>query len=224
VRLTGTTDAELRRGPLWDNPRMFRNRSLLYYGLVVIAAALGGYMVARQLHHGPPVLQAGTALPQARPVVAFTLTDHAGQQFDNARLRGAPSLVFFGFTHCPDVCPTTLALMAQLQRDPALQKLRMLFVTVDPDRDDQTTLQHYVDAFGGGLIGLRGDDRNLDALMQSLGAVRSLQPLPGGSYSVDHSATLFFLDGRGELAAVFTPPFQLPQLRGDLTALTQADR
>lgn len=176
-------------------------------------------MVARSLQVGARQLASGTALPQARPVAAFSLTDQDGVAFDNSRLNGAPSLLFFGFTHCPDVCPTTLALMTQLHRDPALQALRMVFVSVDPGRDDALTLRHYVEAFGGGFTAVRGEDAALDPLLQNLGAVRSVQPLAGSDYAVDHSATLFYVDGKGALSAVFTPPFDYARLRTDLLAL-----
>jgi protein SCO1/2 len=198
---------------------MAKNRSAVYIGLLIVAAALAGYMVARSLQVGAPQLASGTALPQARPVAAFSLTDQDGVVFDNSRLAGAPSLLFFGFTHCPDVCPTTLALMTQLHRDPALQALRMVFVTVDPGRDDALTLRHYVEAFGGGFTAVRGEDAALDPLLQNLGAVRSVQPLAGGDYAVDHSATLFYINGKGALSAVFTPPFDHARLRADLLAL-----
>jgi protein SCO1 len=128
-------------------------------------------------------------------------------------------MVFFGFTHCPDVCPTTLALMAQLAREPRLAGLRLVFVTVDPNRDDTLTLASYVQAFGDSITGLRGDDAALDPLLESLGAARSVQQLAGGDYVVDHSATLFFLDAQGRLSAVFTPPFSFPALRDDLASL-----
>ena len=84
------------------------------------------------------------------------------------------------------------------------------------------TLANYVQAFGGAITGLRGDDAALEPLLQSLGAARSVQQLAGGDYVVDHSATLFFVDAEGRLAAVFTPPFAFPTLRDDLTALTPA--
>jgi len=198
---------------------MAKNRSAVYIGLLIVAAALAGYMVARSLQVGARQLASGTALPQARPVAAFSLTDQDGVAFDNSRLNGAPSLLFFGFTHCPDVCPTTLALMTQLHRDPALQALRMVFVSVDPGRDDALTLRHYVEAFGGGFTAVRGEDAALDPLLQNLGAVRSVQPLAGSDYAVDHSATLFYVDGKGALSAVFTPPFDYARLRTDLLAL-----
>ncbi|HMA12845.1 MAG TPA: SCO family protein [Steroidobacteraceae bacterium] len=201
---------------------MSRSRTYLYLGLMILAAAAAGYMVARQLQDDSPALAAGTRLPEPRPVTAFSLQDHQGAAFGNAQLAGRPSLLFFGFTHCPDVCPTTLALMAQLAREPRLAGLHLVFVTVDPHRDDLHTLASYVQAFGGSITGVRGEDAQLEPLLQSLGVARSVQQLAGGEYSVDHSATLFFVDAQGRLAAVFTPPFSFPALRDDLAALVPA--
>ena len=164
-------------------------------------------------------MQNGTALPGGRDVAAFQLQDQDGQPFGNAQLRGAPSLLFFGFTHCPDVCPTTLALMAALQHARAVPDLRIIFVTVDPGRDDTSTLRAYVRAFNDSMIGLRGEDAQLDLLLHSLGAVRALQATPDGSYSVDHSATLYLIGADGRLSTVFTPPFSLPALTADLQQL-----
>ena len=190
---------------------------------MVLAAALAGYMVSLQLARGTPQLASGTTLPTPRPVTPFTLTDQHGASFGNAQLLGKPHLVFFGFTHCPDVCPTTLALMAQLLRDPELAHLRMLFITVDPQRDDQQTLLRYVEAFGGGFAGLRGADDQLDLLMNNLGAARSIAPRVGTDYAVDHSATLFYINSRAAFSAVFTPPYELEKLRSDLVALVDSD-
>jgi protein SCO1/2 len=201
---------------------MSRKAFVVLVGLVAVAAAVAGYMVSRQLARSQPQLASGTVLPQARLLRPFALTDHEGHAFDNARLAGHASLLFFGFTHCPDVCPTTLALMAQLKRDPALEKLQMLFVTVDPARDDTATLRAYVQAFGGNMVGLRGEDAALEPLLANLGAVRVIQPQPGGSYSVDHSATLHYLDANGALVAVFTPPFDAAKLAADLATLLAA--
>jgi len=199
------------------------DRSALYVGLMVLAAALAGYMVSLKLARtAAPVLQSGTALPATRPVVPFALTDHRGEPFTNAQLLGHPTLVFYGFTRCPDVCPTTLAMTAQLQRDGGLDGLETLFITVDPRRDDQRTLQQYVNAFGEGLTGLRGEDAALEPLLQSMGAARSVQPGVGEDYAVDHSATLYYINDRGALSAVFTPPFNLAGLRADLATLIAA--
>ena len=191
---------------------------------MLLAAALAGYMVSRQLaRQNAPVLQSGSTLPAPRQIVAFSLTDQDGQPFGNARLNSAPSLVFFGFTHCPDVCPTTLALMAQLQRVEALKALRILFVTVDPTRDDQQALQRYVSAFGDRITGLRGDDTTLEPLLANFGAARIVEQRPGGDYFVDHSATIFYLNDRGQLSAVFTPPFDFQRLQADLSLLVSSN-
>jgi protein SCO1 len=196
------------------------NRSLLYVVLLVLGAAVAGYMVSRQLARGgAPALQSGTAFPAPRPVAAFTLTDHVGAPFSNARLTGHPTLVFFGFTHCPDICPTTLSILGQVQRDAGLGGLQTLFITVDPGRDDQRTLQQYVNAFGQGLIGLRGEDAALEPLLQSLLVARSVEPRVGADYAVDHSAAVYYLNPRGAWSAVFTPPFDAATMRADLVAL-----
>lgn len=195
---------------------MAKKRSTVYLIIIALAAALAGALLARHAGQAPVALQSGTLLPGGRPVPDFTLTDQEGEPFGMARLKGQPSLLFFGFTHCPDVCPTTLALLAGLERKPPIPGLRTLFVTVDPERDDTLTLKRYVNAFSGQMIGLRGGDAQLDMLMHSLGAVRYKHPLPGGDYTMDHSATLYLIDARGRLAAVFTPPFSLPALDADL--------
>jgi protein SCO1/2 len=200
------------------------NRSAIYVGLLVFAAAVAGYMVSRQLaRSAAPALLSGTAYPAPRTVAPFALTDHLGVPFGNSRLAGHPTLVFFGFTHCPDICPTTLAMTAQLLRDPALSSLEMLFITVDPGRDSQQLLHQYVNAFGGGLVGLRGEDAALESIMRSLVAARTVQPRAGADYSVDHSANLYYINARGALSAVFTPPFAQPALRTDLVALIASD-
>ncbi len=98
-------------------------------------------MVSRQLARPLPQLESGTALPRPRALQPFALTDQQGRAFGNAELNGHPSLLFFGFTHCPDICPTTLALMAQLKRTAALATLQMIFVTVDPQRDDTAAMR-----------------------------------------------------------------------------------
>jgi protein SCO1 len=195
------------------------NRSWIYIGLMVLAAAAAGYMVSRQLARDTPALLGGTALPATRPVAAFSLADHVGGTFSNASLAGKPHVLFFGYTHCPDVCPTTLALMAQVIRDPALASLQVVFVTVDPQRDDQLTLQRYVAAFGGGIIGLRGENAALEPLLKSLGVASSVEPRAGEDYAVDHSAAIFYINTKGEYSAVFTPPFDYNNLRKDLGSL-----
>lgn len=177
-------------------------------------------MVSRALtRETPPQVAGGTVLPQPRALPAFGLTDHTGAAFGNDRLGGQPSILFFGFTHCPDVCPSTLALMVQLAREPSLSRLRPVFVTVDPERDDIAALSQYVNAFGDRLVGLRGEEAQLAPLLAGLGVAHVKVPLPGGGYTVDHSAALYYLNDRGQWTAAFTPPFDFPKLREDLAKL-----
>lgn len=194
----------------------------MYLIPLLLAAAAAGYMVSRQLAQDAPALVDGTVLSPRRVMPAFTLTDQDGAAFGNAQLTGKPGLLFFGFTHCPDVCPVTLALMAQLRRDPALATLRAMFVSVDPRRDDIASLKRYVEVFDGGITALRGEDAALAPLLKGLGVAQGITELPGGSYTVDHSATLYFLDAAGQWSAVFTPPFEFQRLRRDLVALVTA--
>lgn len=193
-------------------------RTALYLIPLLLAAAAAGYMVSRQLARDTPLVS-GTALPQPRLLPEFELTDHTGAAFGNARLAGQPSLLFFGFTHCPDVCPTTLALMTQLVRDANLADLQPIFITVDPERDDTRAMALYVNAFGNRIIGLRGEETQLAPLLQGLGVAHGKLPLPGGGYTVDHTAALFYLNERGHWTAAFTPPFDLANLRQDLSTL-----
>jgi protein SCO1/2 len=199
---------------------MSKRRFVVFLVPIALAAALAGYMFSQQLARDTaPQLAAGTALSPPRVIESFQLSDQTGQPFGNATLTGEPSVMFFGFTHCPDVCPTTLALLAQLQREPSLTGLRVVFVTVDPKRDDQATMKKYVDAFGGGITGLTGSDAALAPLLSSLGVVHAIQPLGGDDYTVDHSATVYYLNSAGQFAAVFTPPFNYAQMRSDLATL-----
>jgi protein SCO1/2 len=193
-----------------------KTRSVLMYVVLALAAALAGVLVSRQFGDDTVTLASGTWLPQPRPVAAFSLVDQDGHPFDAARLAEGPSLLFFGFTHCPDVCPTTLALLAQLDHDPPVPSLRTILVTVDPARDAPEAMRRYVGAFSPRMIGLTGEDAQIDALMRSVGAVRMVREGPGGIPLVDHSPHLHLLDSQGRQVAVFTPPLDIQAIREDL--------
>jgi protein SCO1/2 len=178
-------------------------------------AIIAGALLARLLGGAVP-LTSGTWLPRARPVAEFHLQDLSGGQFTRDNLRGHPTLLFFGFTSCPDVCPTTLAMLAQLQRQPPLPGTRVVFVSIDPERDSSALLQVYLGAFSKDFIGLRGDQAALAPLLKSLNAIAVRENLPNGSYTMDHSATLYLLDRDARLVAVFSPPFSASALATDL--------
>jgi protein SCO1/2 len=194
------------------------NRRLtLVFALLAVAAALAGVMAARLVGgHGGVALVSGTWLPNRRPVAEFHLQDLAGRDFTLQNLRGHPTLLFFGFTNCPDVCPTTLATLAQAQRSMPLPGAAVVFISIDPQRDSAANMSVYLGAFSRDFIGARGDDAALAPLLTSLGAIAARQRLPDGNYTMDHSATLYLLDTQARLAAVFSPPFKSADLNADL--------
>jgi len=191
-------------------------RSWLLIFVAALCAASAGFWLARKLDSSAPQLASGTWLPQARQVGDFHLIDDAGQPFSAAQLQGAPSLVFFGFTHCPDVCPTTLAKLAQVKKSGALPQLRVLLVSIDPQRDTPPVLSRYVHAFDPQFIGLTGDTAAVGKVAADFGVAVQRVPLPGGDYTMDHSATVFLLDAHAREVAVFTPPFDAKQIAQDL--------
>lgn len=197
--------------------------TLLSWSLVGAAAVALGIMLAQLLTPASVSLAAGTWLPQPAPVSEFQLTDLSGHDFSLQSLRGHPTLLFFGFTNCPDVCPLTLATLSQLPQD-ALPGLRVAFVTVDPDRDSPTVLRAYLAAFSPSFLGARGTPAQLAPLLSSLHVTVQRETLPDGSYTLQHSATLYLLNTRGQLAAVFTPPFAAATLSADLRRIAASDQ
>lgn len=200
---------------------MNSRRPLLWLVVAALLAAAGGAALSLMLSQKQPQLHSGTWLPQRRTLGAFALHDLAGKRYDNASLSGHNSLLFFGFTSCPDVCPTTLAVLATLLRQPPLANLQVLFVSVDPGRDRPETLRAYLAGFDPGIIGLTGDEAALSPLLHALGAIAERVALPDGSYTMDHTATLYLLDRQGRMAAVFSPPFAAAGLRADLELLAR---
>ena len=185
-------------------------------GVAALCAALAGFWLARKLDSSAPQLASGTWLPQARQVADFQLSTTPAQPFSAAQLQGRPSLVFFGFTHCPDVCPTTLAKLAQVKKTGALPDLRVLLISIDPQRDTPPVLSQYVHAFDPQFIGLTGDTAAIGKVAADFGVAVQRVELPGGDYTMDHSATVFLLDNHAREVAVFTPPFDAKQIAQDL--------
>lgn len=195
---------------------MSKVRIASLFAAAALSGALGGYWLAQQLDRPGPRLTSGTWLPQPQAVRDFALTDTTGRAFTRASLGGAPSLVFFGFTHCPDVCPTTLLKLAQVRKAAALPALRVLLVSVDPQRDTPTLLGTYVHAFDPQFLGLTGDEESIARMAADFGVAVNRVELPGGDYTMDHTAVVFLLDASARMVAVFTPPFEISPLAADL--------
>jgi protein SCO1/2 len=195
---------------------MILRPSWIVWGVVVACAAFAGFWLARQVDSVPLELASGTWFTTPRPIGVLTLTAHTGQAFTVHDLEGEPTLVFFGFTHCPDVCPTTLARLAAIKKSAALPGLRVLFISVDPGRDTPAVLAAYVHAFDPSFIGATGDSREISRLAQKFGVALARVNLPGGDYVMDHTAAVFLVDRRAQIVAVFTPPFDVPPFAADL--------
>jgi protein SCO1/2 len=191
-----------------------RARLLLAAGAV--CAAFAGFWLAHQLDRRAPELASGTWLPVARPVADFRLLDATGRPFTRADLAGTPVLVYFGFTHCPDVCPATLLKLVRIRHEAALPDLRVLFVSVDPERDTPPVIGLYVHAFDATFEGLTGDAATIRSVATNFGVAVNRVELPGGDYTMDHSAVVFLLDRQARIAAIFTPPFEVSAFAADL--------
>lgn len=149
----------------------------------------------------------------------FTLVDHFGQPITEAALEDGPSLLFFGFTHCPEICPTTVYEMAGWMDElgPAAEELDAFFVTVDPERDTPEVLRDYLTSQTDDVVGITGGAEDVRRLAADWKAYWKEVPLEGGGYTMDHFAGVYMLDGDGEYAGLISygePPAQvLPKLR-----------
>ncbi|HYL04260.1 MAG TPA: SCO family protein [Steroidobacteraceae bacterium] len=179
-------------------------------------AALAGFYLAHELDRRAPELASGTWLPQPKPVADFRLTDNLGQPYTRADLAGAPTLVYFGFTRCPDVCPATLIELARIRRQAAIGDLRVLFVTVDPERDTPPVLGLYVHAFDPSFRGVTGAPAEIRQVAANFGVAVNRVALPGGDYTMDHSAVVFLVNTAARIVAIFTPPFDAGAFAADL--------
>jgi protein SCO1 len=131
----------------------------------------------------------------------LNLTDHNGRPRTLADFRGKVVTVFFGFTHCPDACPTTMVEMAGVMKElgPDADRLQVLFVTVDPERDTQKVLSQYVPSFHPSFLGLYGDADATARAAKAFKIYYQKRPVEGAGYSVDHSAGTFVLDREGRV-------------------------
>jgi protein SCO1/2 len=206
---------------------MSSQRSTTLIALAAVAAAIVGAVIALALRDDAagtsaaprPSLAAGTQLPKPRALQDFRLTDIDGQPVTLAALRGQPSLLFFGFTQCPDVCPTTLAMLARARERARDAQLRIIMISVDPERDTPSRLGAYVRAFDPSFTGLTGSVAEVEQLARQLGVAAVRVPRPGGDYTIDHSAALLWLDREARLTTIFTPPFNIDALARDFTTL-----
>ena len=135
----------------------------------------------------------------------FQLIDQSGRTVTDANLRGHPFLVFFGFTHCPDVCPTTLFEVSEVlgKLGPDAERVRALFITVDPERDTPAQMKDYLSNFNPRLVGLTGDPAAIAAVSKAYRVYVKKVPLDHGDYTMDHTALVYLMDKEGRFVAPF---------------------
>jgi protein SCO1/2 len=209
------------------------NSKIGNFRLIVLAMLVGLLSAAAgislwKVMQGPPQPSTATlmVLPEPRVIADFALIDDRGEPFSLDNLRGQWSLIFFGFTNCPDVCPSTLYNLKQVHEtlgqlnDDASAGHQVLFVSVDPERDTPEQLYQYVDYFHPDFIGVTGPQEQLAALTLQLGIAYRIEEHETGStqYDVYHSASVMLIDPQGRLHGVFPAPHDADKMAAELAA------
>jgi protein SCO1 len=194
-------------------------------GVILGILAAGGVVAAlRWWPAQSVVLASGTILAPARALADFSLIDNQGHSFGSKNLRGHWSLMFFGYTNCPDYCPATLTTLAAMQKQlrsaNTVAPPQVLFVSVDAKRDTPAQLNEFVPNFDPEFIGLTAASQSaIEALAKQWGVAVNIETAANGNYIVDHSAVIFVIDPAGKLAAILTGPFTVEAMRSDFVRI-----
>ena len=185
----------------------------------MLSAALGWWVAERSSSPGRqdavPTGLLGTLRPDARALAPFTMTDHHGQPFGLDRLDGRWTLMFFGYTHCPDICPAALAVLrgaaTQLSHTGAAANPQIVFVSVDPERDDLQRIGTYVEYFHTDFLGLGGTAAQVTALARQFHAMYLREPAPPGTdpvggYLISHTSSIMVVDPKARWYGSISPP------------------
>jgi protein SCO1 len=174
----------------------------------------------------PTVLASGTLLEPAGTLADFSLIDNRGRSFGEQNLHGHWSFLFFGYTNCPDYCPSTLTTLAALEKQLRAAKTvapQVVFVSVDAKRDTPARLNEFVPNFDPEFIGLTASSQPaIEAIAKNWGVAVKIQSGADGNYIVDHSSVIFVVDPAGRLAAVLTGPFTVDALKSDFQRIVTA--
>ena len=179
--------------------------------LALLAAGLIAYLASEP--SSPPPASAAIGGP-------FVLTDQDGATVSDRHFRGRYVLLYFGYSYCPDVCPTTLQNMADAlaKLGPEAGEIVPVFITIDPERDTSSVLRRYVRAFGPRFVGLTGSLASITAVAHAYRVYFAKHPMPGGGYSVDHSSAIYLLGPDGNLVTVFDAGDNAATLASELKA------
>ncbi|NQV86313.1 MAG: SCO family protein [Woeseiaceae bacterium] len=190
---------------------------------VVLGGALAAGIFAAASINRPAELKTAFLVPSPAELPAFVLQDQSGGPVTADTFRGQWDLIFFGFTNCPDICPTTLQILAnaklQLQSLDASAVPRVVLISVDPERDTPEILGRYMDYFGAGNLGVTGTLEELLKLTTALGIYFAKAPTDDGNYGVDHSAAVLVINPDGQFSALFSAPHDVANFVHDLTII-----
>ncbi len=204
---------------------MDRIRQIIAIALLMIGVTGGAILLALAVKSPAPTPARATLLPELRPLPAFSLIDQDGRPFDRADMQGQWRLVFFGFTHCPDICPATLQQLA-IARNRVVESGEaypgIVLVSVDPQRDTPAALKSYVSHFGDDVTGLTGTLDSLTELTRPLGIYFAMSGDPDGDYGVDHSSVVLLIDDEANWRAVFSAPHDVDSFVSDVRLLMEA--
>jgi len=202
-------------------PHGQRGRIFLF-AVIMVAALAAGLFASRMMIDRTQDLRAAQMFPTPRALTDFRMETAQGEPFTRADLEGRWSLMFFGFTNCPDVCPDTLAMLSQSMDQLRLMRReelpQVVFVSVDPERDQGALLADYVRWFDEEFVAVTGAEEQLQALTRQLGIVyyRENPDENTGFYNVDHSAAVMIIDPQGRLHGRFSHPLVPEDVVADL--------
>ena len=198
------------------------NKPLLF-GLAVLAVIAGAVMAHLQRAPSYTVSNA-TVLDFPRPVPPLDLVDHEGKPFNNDRLEGRWSIVFFGFTHCPDVCPMTMNMLASTMKrieasHPGAEP-QVVMISIDPERDTPERLNAYVPFFAPDFVGVTGTLDQINSLTETMGVASRKVVTGEDTYTMDHTSALFVINPDGALNAISSSPHLPEVLANDMLAMS----
>lgn len=211
-----------------DTPH--RNTIALIIALSTAVGLVAWYFLSSKHSTVPinesPKMQQALLMPELRPLAPFSLTTHEGATFNNQSLLGHWTFMSFGYTYCPDICPTTMLLFSQmhnrLQAQNSNKPYQITFISIDPERDTLERLAEYVSYFDPSFVGATGAQEMLQKLTQPLGIVYKRVETEDSvlGYVMDHSASIILVDPQGRFHALFSPPHDAEKMAHDFIIIS----
>ncbi len=208
-------------------PHTNKNNNLILIAVAIISVVVG-VLVSQKLIETPvkiPENLSATLLDKAKPLQPFTLINHDNKPFNLNSLKGNWSFLFFGYTHCPDVCPLAMQVMRKVWQAAELKTtltptMQMIFVSVDPKRDTPAVLKAYTQYYNPAFIGVTGETEQIDNITKQIGILYGVDaPNKNGDYNVSHSGQIILIDPQANMRAVFSPPLNPKSITQDFIAI-----